>query len=62
MCIRDRIKIADIGLSEDVYTKNYFRQSGSDKSNFLSSGWRLRVSQMEYSQRSQTWWVSVTYW
>ena len=33
------IKIADFGLSEDVYAKNYFRQSGSDKSIKLPVKW-----------------------
>ncbi len=33
------IKIADFGLSEDVYVKNYFRQSGSDKSIKLPVKW-----------------------
>ena len=33
------IKIADFGLSEDVYAKNYFRQSGSDKSVKLPIKW-----------------------
>ena len=33
------IKIADFGLSEDVYSKNYFRQSGSDKSVKLPVKW-----------------------
>ena len=33
------IKIADFGLSEDVYVKNYFRQSGSDKSVKLPVKW-----------------------
>ncbi len=26
----DQIKVGDFGLSEDVYTKNYFRQTSSD--------------------------------
>ena len=33
------IKIADFGLSEDIYSKNYFRQSGSDKSVKLPVKW-----------------------
>ena len=33
------IKIADFGLSEDVYAKNYFRQTGSDKSTKLPVKW-----------------------
>ena len=33
------IKIADFGLSEDIYAKNYFRQSGSDKSVKLPVKW-----------------------
>ena len=33
------IKIADFGLSEDVYAKNYFRQSGSDTSVKLPVKW-----------------------
>ena len=33
------IKIADFGLSEDVYAKNYFRQSTSDKSIKLPVKW-----------------------
>ena len=33
------IKIADFGLSEDIYSKNYFRQSSSDRSVKLPVKW-----------------------
>ena len=33
------IKISDFGLSEDVYSKNYFRQGGSDNSVKLPVKW-----------------------
>ena len=33
------IKIADFGLSEDMYAKNYFRQSDKDKSTKLPVKW-----------------------
>ncbi len=33
------IKIADFGLSEDVYAKSYYRQSETDKSTKLPVKW-----------------------
>ena len=48
------IKIADFGLSEDVYAKNYFRQSGSDKSIKLPVKWMApeSVSDGVFSEKS----------
>ncbi len=50
------IKVADFGLSEDIYTTNYFRQAqkGEDPP-VLSNGWLWRVCQMAFLMRVQMW-------
>ena len=48
------IKIADFGLSEDTYSKNYFRQSTSDKSIKLPVKWMAPESLFDgvFSEKS----------
>ncbi len=48
------IKIADFGLSEDVYAKSYYRQSDIDKSIKLPVKWMATESLMDglFSEKS----------
>ena len=57
------IKIADFGLSEDVYVKNYFRQSGSDKSIKLPVKWMAPESLTDgvFSEKSDVVGILIEY-
>ena len=37
--MNNNVKVADFGLTEDIYTKNYFRQDTSDTSVRLPLKW-----------------------
>lgn len=55
------IKIADFGLSEDMYAKNYYRQDETDKSAKLPVKWMAPESLSDglFSEKSDV--VSETY-
>ena len=56
------IKISDFGLSEDVYSKNYFRQGEGDSSIKLPVKWMAPESLSDgvFSEKSDV--VSVCGW
>jgi len=37
--VNNKVKVADFGLTEDIYTKSYFRQDTSDTSVRLPLKW-----------------------
>jgi len=58
------IKVADFGLSEDIYTRNYYRQSKSDTTVKLPVRWMPPESIADgiFTEKSDVWSFGVTCW